>query len=84
MFKTHSRSLTSPPEDAVAILPSNTGELTHVTRAVYVGGAGNLAVLMCGGATVTLTSVPGGTFLPLRIRQVLSAGTTATGIVGFW
>ena len=85
MFKTHARSLTSPPEDAAAITPSDAGSgLSHVTRALYVGVAGDLALLMQGGATVVLRGVPSGSFLPLRVRQVLASGTTADGIVGFW
>ncbi len=53
MFKTHARSLTSPPEDAASITPGDAGsELSHVTRALYVGVAGDLALLMQGGATV--------------------------------
>ena len=85
MFKTHARSLTSPPEDAASITPGDAGsELSHVTRALYVGAAGDLALLMQGGATVVLRGVPSGSFLPLRVRQVLASGTSADGIVGFW
>lgn len=85
MFKTHARSLTSPPEDAASITPGDAGsELSQVTRALYVGVAGDLALLMQGGATVILRGVPSGSFLPLRVRQVLAAGTSADGIVGFW
>ena len=84
MFKSHSRSLTSPPEHAAPIVPSDAAELGHLPRAVYVGGAGDLTVRMQGGETVTLAAVPGGTFLPIRVRQVFAAGTSATGIVGFW
>ena len=85
MFKTHNRSLTSPPEDAMAVVPGPAdGSLSHLTRALYVGVTGNLALRMQSGATVTLMDVPAGTFLPLRVEQVLSDGTTADGIVGFW
>ena len=85
MFKTHARSLTSPPEDAASITPGDAGsELSHVTRALYVGVAGDLVLLMQGGATVVLRGVPSGSFLPLRVRQVLASGTSADGIVGFW
>lgn len=70
--------------------PALDTDLPYVTRAVYVGGAGNLSVQMVGngaptdGAIVTLASVPAGTLLPLRIRQVRSSGTTATNIIAFW
>ena len=84
-FKSHTRSLTSPPEDAEEVIPSDSAGATgHVTRAIYVGTAGDVSVLMQGGATVTLTGVQAGSFLPLRVRQVLQTGTTAGDIVGFW
>ncbi len=53
-------------------------------RAVYVGGGGNLAVITSRGETVTFTGVPDGTLLPIRIRRVLSSGTTATNILALY
>jgi hypothetical protein len=85
MFKTHNRSLTSPAEDAAPIVPGPAEEtLTYLTRAIYVGVSGDIALRMQSGATITLVDVPAGTFLPLRVEQVLSVGTTADAIVGFW
>ena len=49
-----------------------------------MGTPGDVRLLMLSGATVTLAGVPAGSFLPLRIRQVLASGTTAADIVGFW
>lgn len=82
-FKKHARSLTSPPEHALEIAPSDVAALPHLTRALYVGGTGDLA-LDLQGVVVRLANVPAGSFLPLRARQVRATGTTATGIVGFW
>jgi hypothetical protein len=83
-FKRHGRSLTSPAEDGAAIVPSDDAALGHVTRAIWVGGAGALRVRMLGGGVVTLGEVPAGTLLPLRATRVFSTGTTATGLVGLW
>ena len=83
-FKTHSRGLTSPPEHAIAIVPSDAGTLANVTRALFVGVAGSVAVRMSGGGSVTLANVPAGTLLPIRVDRVLATGTTAGGILGFW
>jgi hypothetical protein len=83
-FRTHTRSLTSPPEHALAILPDDAGELPQVTRALYVGGAGDLRVTMRGGETVTFAGVAGGTLIPVRASRVLASGTTASGILGLW
>lgn len=54
-------------------------------RGLYVGGAGNIAILAPGDASpVTLSGVPAGTFLPVSARRVYSTGTTATGIVALY
>jgi hypothetical protein len=83
-FKNHTRSLTSPPEHAVAILPQDGTDLPVVTRALYVGTGGDVAVRMLDGSVVTLSNVPSGTLLPLRIDRVLATGTSAGAILGFW
>ncbi len=84
LFKSHARTLTSPPEYAMEIMPSDLEEQAYVTRALYIGGAGDVVVRLKDDVVVTLANVPAGTFLPLRIQQVLGTGTTATSIVGFW
>ena len=84
LFKTHARSLTSPPEFGATIEPDDSGALSHVTRAIYVGGAGSLTVQLSGGDQVTLAAVPAGSLLPLRAARILATGTTATDIVGLW
>jgi hypothetical protein len=83
-FSTHTRSLTSPPEHGAGLVPDDAADLAHVTRAVFVGGTGDLAVTLLGGDTVTLRGVPGGTLVPLRVSRLLASGTTATDIVGLW
>ena len=83
-FADNTSSLTSPPESGAEITPQDSTELSHVTRALYVGGEGSLRVRMLGGAVVTLANVPAGSIMPLRVTAVLGTGTTATGIVGLW
>lgn len=83
-FKNHTRGLTSPPEHAVAVVTSDTNDLVAVTRAIYVGGGGDLRVRMAGGGIVTLANVSAGTLLPIRVDRVLATGTTAGAILGFW
>lgn len=77
-------TLTSPALDAAAVIPDDTDDLPNITRALYVGGAGDIAVEMMSGSSVVLRAVPGGALVPLRARRVLSAGTTATHIVAMW
>lgn len=67
-----------------AVTASDSTTLTP-TRAVYVGGAGNLAVLFAGdAAAVTLTGVAAGTLLPIQVTKVMSTNTTATSITALW
>lgn len=65
-----------------AITPSDTTQIDRPYKHLYVGGAGNIAVLDKDGNTVVLTAVPVGTLLldccPNRIK---STGTTATNLV---
>ena len=70
------------PKNARAVTPSDTTELFGV--ALYVGGAGNVALLTEGGDTVTFSSVPAGTTIVQRFTKVLSTGTTATNLVRQW
>jgi hypothetical protein len=51
---------------------------------IYVGGAGDLAVVTDGGDEVTFSAVPAGSFLPVHIKQVKLTGTDATAILALW
>ncbi|UEP31600.1 spike base protein, RCAP_Rcc01079 family [Burkholderia sp. B21-007] len=65
---------------AKAITPSDTTAQTY--RAIYVGGAGNVAVTTTGGDVVTFTAPPVGTIIPVETRLVMATNTTATLLVG--
>jgi hypothetical protein len=78
------RSRSDPPAHAAVVTPDDNASLTVISRALYVGGAGNLRILMAGGQTVTLAGITAGSLLPLRVDRVLATGTTATSIVAFW
>lgn len=67
-----------------AVTASDTTELTKVARALYVGGAGNMAVVTAEGDTITILGVTAGTLLPLMVTQVMSTNTTATNITALW
>lgn len=75
-------SLTGPAVEGFVVTPGDQTTLTRVTRALYVGGTGDLRVTLAGGDTVTFRAVPAGTVLPVRVLTVLATGTTATDILG--
>lgn len=69
------------PSGAAAVTKSDSAFVDLV--GLYVGGAGDVAVKGSDGVSATFAAAPAGTILPMKIVQVLSTGTTATGLVGF-
>lgn len=75
-------ALDTPAEKAIAVTPSDGADLATVSRALYVGVAGNVAVILSGdSAAVTFVGVAAGSVLPLRVKRVMSTNTTANSIV---
>ena len=66
---------------AQAVTPADTTQIN--CRAIYVGGAGNVALKTTPDATVvTFTAPPVGTILPINIDGgAIMAATTATLLV---
>lgn len=70
-----------PAVSATAVTKSDTA--ANAYRALYIGGAGDVAVILDGDTVaVTFVGVPAGTFMPVRTAKVMAANTTATNIVG--
>lgn len=67
---------------AEAVTPSDSEDLTYVSRALWVGTEGNLSVITAGGQTVALANVNVG-WHPIRVSRIRSTGTTATDIVAW-
>jgi hypothetical protein len=68
--------------EAAAVTPHVSAAQTLLPcDGLYVGGAGNLEVIMKGGTTVIFAGVLAGTVLPIGVSRVLAANTTATSIV---
>lgn len=75
----------SPALNAFAVIPDNSQELTHVTRALFVGTGGDInLVLRDDNNEVLLKNVPSGGLLPVRAKLVKSTDTTAQDIVGLY
>jgi len=73
-----------PASNGEAVSTSDVYELTYVSRGLYVGGAGDVAVVLKGGQTLVFSGVPAGTILPVRAKQVKATGTTATLILSLY
>lgn len=76
-------SAADPAYRAVAVTPSDSTVVA--ARALFIGGAGNVAIVAKSGDTaVTLSGVAAGTILPIAAYQVMSTNTTATLIVALY
>ena len=84
IYQGQSPGLVGPYVGGFVITKSNTTVFAQPTRALYVGGVGDVAVTYLDGTTDTLKAVPAGTVLPVRVSQVLSTGTSATNISGLY
>lgn len=81
-YKNLGLSLSSPAVSAFAATPDDGADLPATTRAVWVGGAGDLAVRMASGDDVVIPTATG--MLPIRVDRILATGTTASGVVALW
>ncbi|HEX9805533.1 MAG TPA: hypothetical protein VGA34_01445 [Alteraurantiacibacter sp.] len=82
-FSSHSDAVDAPARNCFAIEPSDTVPLVSITKAIYVGNSGDVALKSVDAVNnVNFASVPAGTILPVRAEFVRAAGTTATGLVG--
>lgn len=80
-FTTNASGMTSPLTRSEAVTPHDTTEQNFVSRAVWVGVAGNVTFLMADGSVAAFANVPAGTLLPVRAKRVNSTGTSATNIL---
>jgi hypothetical protein len=51
---------------------------------LYVGTGGSLEVTTSGNDIATFVNIQDGTFFPINVLKVFSAGTTATNIIALW
>ncbi|MDO6587342.1 hypothetical protein Q4543_17660 [Salipiger sp. 1_MG-2023] len=83
-FQGMTGGMTGPATHAASVTPSDSTDLSAVSRAIMVGVSGDVAVITQGGETVTLPSLQAGLPYAVRVSRILSTGTTATGIVALW
>ncbi len=83
-----------PAENAIVLTKSDTVNIASpsgqavTTRALYIGGAGDISVEMAGDQmadqTVLFSALPAGTVLPISITRLNSTSTDATLVVAVW
>lgn len=73
----------APAAACFAVAPSDTLDLSQVTKAIYVGTSGDVVLVpVLGADPVTFRNVPAGAILDVRVRAIRATGTTAADIVG--
>lgn len=85
-FGSYADNVSAPCRHWTTLTPSDSTDLTNVPKAIYVGGAGDIAMIGVSAPTgapgVVWKAVPAGSVLPVRPRRVLATLTTATNLVG--
>ena len=81
-FRNSSSGLDGPTIDAFDISPNDAADISEVTRAIYVGSAGDLNVVTKAGTQLLFTGLSGGSVLPIPVSRVLATNTTADNIIG--
>jgi hypothetical protein len=79
-------SLMSSAAHVEAVTPSDSTDLTRISKAIWVGTGGNIQVTTLDMADGTSTIIPGvqnGTLLHIHAKRIWAASTTASGIVNF-
>lgn len=79
------KGVSSPVRNAEAVTPHDSNELSAVTRAVYIGGAGNLeCILADDSVAVIFAGLSAGQILPIRAKVIKAGSTTATSILALY
>lgn len=85
-YATFTPAPSAPARRAATVTPSDTVDLSHVAKALYVGGAGDVRLVPVdspGGAAVTFVNHPIG-YLPVQTVRVMATGTTAQSLLALF
>ena len=82
-FEQYADTPTAPALKCFAITPDDTADLAVITKAIYVGEAGDVVLRSAQGDTdVTFRNLPEGYILDVRVLAIRATGTTAGSLVG--
>lgn len=82
-YKDRVLGISAPIRSAAAVTLSDTVDLDRVCRALHVGVAGDLVVIMADD-TVAVTIKANKGLLPIMVSRVLATGTNATDILALY
>jgi hypothetical protein len=85
-FVTFETGLQSPMVHAAIVTPSDSVDLSDVTRGITLSVAADVKVTTAGGETVVIPSgsLAAGVIHPLRVSRVWATGTGSTTVVAYW
>ncbi|MFK5980274.1 MAG: hypothetical protein QM488_15435 [Rhizobiaceae bacterium] len=81
-FETRSADINGSAVDGFAITPDDASELDEITRAIFIGTAGDVAIVLASNTELLFRNVGSGTILPIRARFVKATGTSAADLLG--
>lgn len=73
-----------PATGGFMIIPSDTQDLPFVTRAIWVGGSGDIALVTLGRSVLILSGAVQGSIIAVRATKVFVSNTSATNLVGLY
>lgn len=83
-YEKNQSGLESPAVDAFAITASDVTDFANVTRGIYTGAGGDIAVVFKDDTVLTFVGTVAGSILPVRAKRVNSTNTAATGMIGLY
>ena len=79
------KNVSSPADDVFLVTPSDTDDLTYITKAIRLsatGTSGNVVIITEAGNQRTIPMLAGEQW-DVSVRRIMATGTTATGIYAF-
>jgi len=82
-FAGYAAGMSSPVTTTEEITPSDSEDLSAVTRAIILGTAGDVSLMLANDDAAHLyKNLQAGVVYPFRVKRVLATDTTATYIRG--
>ncbi len=82
-FNTQTPNAQGPISKAAEVTPNDALDLTHLTRAVFIGTGGDLRATLADGTVLSFVNMAPG-WHPIRVARIWATGTTASDIIGGW